>query len=654
MTLYYDSEKATRSGVTDDWSPETGTENMGFETYYITKVVLDKSMKSAKPTSTTRWFSELYSTEAIDNLGYLNTENVTDMSDMFYHCESLTSLDLSGFNTEKVTNMSSMFDYCRVLTSLELNSFNTEKVTNMNYMFDYCEKLKSLDLSSFDTRNVTDMTSMFGDCYSLASIDLSSFNTEKVTDMSKMFINCSNLVSLDLNSFSINPLVTDRMFWGCEKLTTIYCNNAWKSNSNSKDMFYNCKALKGGKGTVYDYKNANDITYAHPDGGTSNPGYFTDNTLASYTVTFKDDISGWSEKQEVEEGSDAIAPTAPKNECYNFVKWDKDFTNIHSNLVVTAVYETQTYNVTFYDANGIAISMKKVECGTAAVAPADPTKTGYTFLKWNKDFSVVKSALDIYSVFSINTYTVTFVDRNGATIKTETVEYGKPATAPAEPVWEGHTFKGWEGGNINSITQNTTFKPLYDISTYTVTFVDWDGRQISKQEIEHGKPAFEPIHPTRPGYTFTGWDPADFSRITSNMTITAQYADALYVVSVFVEGEGEVVTTNSKGEQIDPRVGVPYQTRLTFKAVPAEGWSFKEWNILGANYTEITLVVSMHMPLLATFVKNPTTGIEKLEINAQDKEQKLSPCKVLDPQSHRVYILMPDGTKYDTMGRKVK
>lgn len=46
--------------------------------------------------------------------------------------------------------------------------------------------------------------------------------------------------------------------------------------------------------------------------------------------------------------------------------------------------------------------MKKVECGMAAVAPADPTKTGYTFLKWNKDFSVVKSALDIYPVFSIN------------------------------------------------------------------------------------------------------------------------------------------------------------------------------------------------------------------------------------------------------------
>ena len=66
-------------------------------------------MKSAKPTSTTRWFSELYSTEAIDNLGYLNTENVTDMSDMFYHCESLTSLDLSGFNTENVTDMSHMF-----------------------------------------------------------------------------------------------------------------------------------------------------------------------------------------------------------------------------------------------------------------------------------------------------------------------------------------------------------------------------------------------------------------------------------------------------------------------------------------------------------------------------------------------------------------
>ena len=264
MTLYYDSEKATRSGVTDDWSPETGTEDMGlWTTYYITKVVLDESMKSAKPTSTYYWFGCLSEVKTIENLRYLNTEDVTTMNRMFGGCKSLTSLDLSGFNTENVTDMSHMFG-------------NTD----------------------------------WGDygCESLTSLDLSNFSTKKVTNMTRMFHGCSKLKSLDLNSFSINSASTQSMFEGCYSLTTIYCENEWKTTAYSKDMFYNCKALKGGKGTVYSDANANDITFAHPDGGTSNPGYFTDNTLASYTVTFKDDISGWNEKQEVEEGSDAIAP----------------------------------------------------------------------------------------------------------------------------------------------------------------------------------------------------------------------------------------------------------------------------------------------------------------------------------------------------------
>ena len=40
-------------------------------------------------------------------------------------------------------------------------------------------------------------------------------------------------------------------------------------------MFRYCSAIKGGKGTVYNNNNT-DAAYAHIDGGTSNPGYFTE------------------------------------------------------------------------------------------------------------------------------------------------------------------------------------------------------------------------------------------------------------------------------------------------------------------------------------------------------------------------------------------
>jgi hypothetical protein len=40
-------------------------------------------------------------------------------------------------------------------------------------------------------------------------------------------------------------------------------------------MFSNCTSLVGGQGTAYNSSNPKDKTYAHIDGGPSNPGYFT-------------------------------------------------------------------------------------------------------------------------------------------------------------------------------------------------------------------------------------------------------------------------------------------------------------------------------------------------------------------------------------------
>ena len=132
---------------------------------------------------------------------------------------------LSYLNTENVTNMAFMFSGCSGLTSLDLSSFNTAKVTSMMYMFHYCSNLTNIDLSNFNTANVTSMYYMFG--------------------------NCTNL-------------------------TTIYAGSGWNTDAvtSSGYMFYNCTKLVGGKGTTYNSSHT-DKAYAHIDGGTSNPGYFT-------------------------------------------------------------------------------------------------------------------------------------------------------------------------------------------------------------------------------------------------------------------------------------------------------------------------------------------------------------------------------------------
>ena len=179
---------------------------------------------------------------------YINNKPITSMAYMFFRSQA-TTIDVSNFDTSKVINMDSMF-YGSQATTLDVSNFNTSNVTNMSDMFDESQAT-TLDVSNFNTSNVTDMNSMFNGSQA-TTLDLSNFDTSNVTNMSGMFTSSTNL-------------------------KTIYVSNKFNTNNvtSSSGMFYNCTNLVGGAGTKYD-DNHVDKEYARIDGGTSNPGYFTD------------------------------------------------------------------------------------------------------------------------------------------------------------------------------------------------------------------------------------------------------------------------------------------------------------------------------------------------------------------------------------------
>ncbi len=172
----------------------------------IRTVVFDASFAYARPTSCSHWFKDCIYLTRIEGIWNLNTENVTDMSNMFLGCRNLTSLDVTNFNTEKVTDMCSMFVDCQKLTSLNVSKFNTTEVTDMSDMFEDCYALTSLDLTNFDTGKVKDMLFMFYGCSALTTIYASNkFVTDKVTDNgSKMFYGCKNLKGYDDSKIDYN------------------------------------------------------------------------------------------------------------------------------------------------------------------------------------------------------------------------------------------------------------------------------------------------------------------------------------------------------------------------------------------------------------------------------------------------------------------
>ena len=134
----------------------------------IKKVVFDASFANARPTSCCRWFADCFYLTEIDGIENLNTQNVTDMRDMFVCCYALTSLDVSNFNTQNVEDMTDMFLNCRKLSLLDLSNFNTERVEYMSFMFSGCSTLQTIFASDkFVTKQVFDGDGMFQGCENL-------------------------------------------------------------------------------------------------------------------------------------------------------------------------------------------------------------------------------------------------------------------------------------------------------------------------------------------------------------------------------------------------------------------------------------------------------------------------------------------------------
>ena len=136
----------------------------------VTTVVFDESFKYFYPTSCREWFSTGYYLKNIEGLEYLNTNEVTDMSQMFKACYSLPNIDLTHFNTDKVTEMDQMFYACWSLTTLDLSEFNTSSVATMYQMFMSCKSLQTVYVNcNFTTENCKDNDNqMFAQCAKLA------------------------------------------------------------------------------------------------------------------------------------------------------------------------------------------------------------------------------------------------------------------------------------------------------------------------------------------------------------------------------------------------------------------------------------------------------------------------------------------------------
>lgn len=169
------------------------------------------------------------------------------------------------------------------------------------------------------------------------------------------------------------------------------------------------------------------------------------------TMIYKDGSDEYA-KQIVQTGEKAIEPDVPSRQGYQFTDWYLDDTKYDFNTAVTkdmtltAKWTVNSYTITFDTDGGSAIDPITQDYGTAIIAPADPTREGYTFMGWDKAIPATMPAEDmtITAKWRINQYTVTFDTDGGSAVAPITQDYGTTITAPADPTRGGYTFIGWD------------------------------------------------------------------------------------------------------------------------------------------------------------------------------------------------------------------
>ena len=258
-------------------------------------------------------------------------------------------------------------------------------------------------------------------------------------------------------------------------------------------------------------------------------------------------------------------PADPAKEGYTFTGWytaETEGEKLADNAVcdgTTAYYAQFTinqYTIRFNTDGGNEIEAITANYGTTVTAPADPTKTGYTFAGWDVEIPATMPAedIEITAQWTINKYTITFDTDGGTEIKPITLDYNSAVTAPENPTKTGYKFISWDKTIPTAMpAEDVTITAKWNKNQYTITWKNGDGTHATTYEY-FGDVVKVPNDPVKNSsvscttYEFIGWDgytegmtmPAN-----ENLVFTAQFKEV--IKHTLVETERNDPTCTKEG-----------------------------------------------------------------------------------------------------------
>ena len=293
-----------------------------------------------------------------------------------------------------------------------------------------------------------------------------------------------------------------------------------------------------------------------------------------YEVSFE--INGQTTTQYLPQDSLIPEPTIPAAPTgYHFAGWnpayDATSTVPQWGIHYQIVWKPNDYSFSFDTNGGTAVDTLTQTYDNAFVPPADPSRTGYTFLGWEPALpdSIPPYDITYTAQWQVNSYALSFDSDGGTPVDTIVQNYDTALVPPADPVITGHLFAGWMPALPDSIPPHDAhYVAMWQRCDYTLQFDTDGGNALSPLRCPYGAALVPPSPPQREGFNFLGWEPQIPTYMpASDLTCKARWERAEFTLT-FDSNQGSSVTAISQ----------LYDTPITPPEPPVRhGYTFCGW-----------------------------------------------------------------------------
>ena len=300
-----------------------------------------------------------------------------------------------------------------------------------------------------------------------------------------------------------------------------------------------------------------------------------------------------------------------------------DGSNVYGETTINVRGFDDAFTIT-YIVDGETIKTEKLSHGSAIIAP-ESNKEGYHITWYNFPDFMPTHDIMVEGSYVISSYEITYIV-DGEVYATDSMLYGTPIELIEGPEKEGYTFSGWSKVPSTMPAYDVVVNGSFTINSYNVIYMV-DGAEYKRTPIVYGEPITLESEPTKEGHTFSGWSEAPTTMPAHDVVIEGSFIVNYYALTYIVDNEWYATDSMAYGDEIKLR-----------EEPIKEGYVFSGWS-------EAPLIMpAQDVEVVGTFTKS-----ESIDDVLHKENNKAK--KVLDDD--KLYIILPNGTKYSATGKKI-